>query len=44
LLARARRHQLLRRLKHAGPSWVTPDSTPPSRRLAHGRGMRSLRP
>ena len=42
LLARARRHQLSRRLKHAGPSWVTP-STPPSGRMAHGREMRSLR-
>jgi len=43
LLARARRHQLSGRLKHAGPSWVTPDSTPPSGRMAHGREMRSLR-
>ena len=43
LLARARRHQLSGRLKHAGPSWVTPDSTPPSGRMAHVREMRSLR-
>ena len=43
LLARARRHQLSGRLKHAGPSWVTPDSTPPSGRMAHVREVRSLR-
>jgi len=43
LLARARRHQLSGRLKHAGPAWVTPDSTPPSGRMAHVRELRSLR-
>ena len=43
LLARARCHQLSGRLKHAGPSWVTPDSTPPSGRMAHVREVRSLR-
>ena len=43
LLARARRHQLSGRLKHAGPAWVTPDSTPPSGRTAHVRKVRSLR-
>jgi hypothetical protein len=30
LLARARRHQLSGHLKHAGPSWATPNSTPSS--------------
>ena len=43
LVARARHHQLSGGLKPAGPSWVAPDSTPPSGRMAHVREMRSLR-
>ena len=43
LLARARRHHLSGRVKHAGPSCVTPDSTPASRRIARVRQVRSLR-
>ena len=43
LLVRARRHQLSGRLRHAGPSCLTPDSTPSSRRMAHVQEMRSPR-